>query len=105
MHNASVIQLVVTDLDGTLWRGEASVPPSTRDAIHELERRRIPLLAAAARRSWSAAHYFRLAGLDQPVVLLNGALGRERGGGPSSMHAHSTRRARVPHSRSSPATG
>ena len=82
MHNASVIQLVVTDLDGTLWRGDAHVPPSTRAAMDELERRRIPLLAATARRSWSAAHYFRLAGLDLPAVLLNGALGRERGGGP-----------------------
>ena len=58
-----MIRLVVTDLDGTLWLGDGVVPQTTRAAMAELERREIPLLAATARRSWSAAHYFRQAGI------------------------------------------
>ncbi len=72
----------MTDLDGTLWCGNAAVPRTTREAIRELERREIPLLAATARRSWSAAHHFRQAELDLPAVMLNGALGRDTGGEP-----------------------
>ncbi len=79
MQDTAVIRLVVTDLDGTLWRN-AVVPEPTRQAIGELERRQIPLLAATARRSWSVAHYFEQAGLDLPAVMLNGALGRDKGG-------------------------
>jgi hydroxymethylpyrimidine pyrophosphatase-like HAD family hydrolase len=82
-----VIRLVVTDLDGTLWLGDGVVPWSTREAIGELERWGVPLLAATARRSWSAASYFRRAELDLPAVLLNGALGRDKGGGPI-FHQH-----------------
>jgi hypothetical protein len=78
-----MIRLVVTDLDGTLWLGDGAVSETTREAIRELERRGIPLLAATARRSWSAAHYLRQADLDLPAVLLNGALGRDKGGGPT----------------------
>ena len=54
----------------------------------ELERRQIPLLAASARRSSSASYFFRRAGIDLPAVLLNGALGRDKGGGPA-FHQHS----------------
>jgi hydroxymethylpyrimidine pyrophosphatase-like HAD family hydrolase len=77
-----MIRLVVTDLDGTLWLGEGAVSETTRAAIRELARREIPLLAATARRSWSAARYLRQADLDLPAVLLNGALGRDKGGDP-----------------------
>lgn len=77
-----MIRLVVTDLDGTLWLGEGAVSEPTRAAIRELARREIPLLAATARRSWSAAHYLRQADLDLPAVLLNGALGRDKGAEP-----------------------
>ena len=49
----------------------------------ELERRQIPLLAASARRSSSASYFFGRAGIDLPAVLLNGALGRDKGGGPT----------------------
>jgi hydroxymethylpyrimidine pyrophosphatase-like HAD family hydrolase len=78
-----MIRLVVTDLDGTLWLGDGAVSQTTREAMRELERRGIPLLAATARRSWSAAHYLRQAELDLPAVLLNGALGRDKGGEPT----------------------
>ena len=60
----------------------AQCPRPRGQAIRELERREIPLLAATARRSWSAAHYLRQADLDLPAVLLNGALGRDKGGEP-----------------------
>jgi hydroxymethylpyrimidine pyrophosphatase-like HAD family hydrolase len=83
MQDTTVIRLVVTDLDGTLWLGDGVIPPSTREAMAELERRQIPLLAATARRSSSASYFFRRAGIDLPAVLLNGALGRDRGGGPT----------------------
>ncbi len=82
MQDTAVIRLVVTDLDGTLWRN-AVVPQPTRQAISELERRDIPLLAATARRSWSVADYLRQAELDLPAVMLNGALGRDKGGEPT----------------------
>ena len=77
-----MIRLVVTDLDGTLWLGDGAVSDATRAAIGELARREIPLLAATARRSSSAAHYLRQAELDLPAVLLNGALGRDKRGEP-----------------------
>jgi Cof subfamily protein (haloacid dehalogenase superfamily) len=82
VQDTTVIRLVVTDLDGTLWTGDGVVPKSTREAMAELEHREIPLLAASARRSWSAAHFFSQAGIDLPAVLLNGALGRDKGGEP-----------------------
>jgi hydroxymethylpyrimidine pyrophosphatase-like HAD family hydrolase len=77
-----MIRLVVTDLDGTLWL-EGTVSEPTKAAIRELARRDVPLLAATARRSWSAARYLRQADLDLPAVLLNGALGRDKGGTPT----------------------
>jgi hydroxymethylpyrimidine pyrophosphatase-like HAD family hydrolase len=83
MQDTTVIRMVVTDLDGTLWPRDGAVPRSTRDAMAELERRQIPLLAASARRSSSASYFFQRAGIDLPAVLLNGALGRDKGGGPT----------------------
>jgi hypothetical protein len=77
MQDIRVVDLVVTDLDGTLWDRDGTIPPTTRKAIAELSRRGIPLVAATARRSWSAAYHFSRAGLDLPAVLLNGAIGRD----------------------------
>ena len=48
------IEMVVTDLDGTLWPSEGLVPAATRDALLELDRRGIPVLAATGRRLRSA---------------------------------------------------
>ena len=81
MQNRGVIELVVTDLDGTLWVADGTVPRSTKRAIDELERRGVVLLAATARRTWSALHYMRRARLDLPAVMLNGAIGRDSRGG------------------------
>lgn len=71
-----VIELVVTDLDGTLWDSQQMVAPETQVALAELKRRNIPVLAATARRTSMARRFFDKNSLDLPVLLLNGALGR-----------------------------
>jgi hydroxymethylpyrimidine pyrophosphatase-like HAD family hydrolase len=40
------IELVVTDLDGTLWSGREETHPATVAAWRELERRGVPVLVA-----------------------------------------------------------
>ncbi|HEX2026652.1 MAG TPA: HAD family hydrolase [Nitriliruptorales bacterium] len=69
------IELVVTDLDGTLWDGGEAVHARTVAALAELEHRRIPLLVATGRRRRSAARALGGVGLQPPAVLLDGALG------------------------------
>ena len=74
------IEIVVTDLDGTLWTSEGLVPLATRDALLELDRRGIPLLAATGRRLRSARMALVRAGLAHvPCVGLNGALAADNG--------------------------
>ena len=74
------IEMVVTDLDGTLWPSEARVPAATREAVLELERRGIPVLAATGRRLRSARLALVRAGLAHvPCVGLNGALAADQG--------------------------
>jgi len=74
------IEMIVTDLDGTLWAPEAVVSETTRQALHELSARRIPLLAATGRRLRSARLALIRAELAlTPCVGLNGALGADRG--------------------------
>ena len=74
------IEMVVTDLDGTLWPSEAQVPAATREALVAIERRGIPVLAATGRRLRSARLALVRAGLAHvPCVGLNGALGAEQG--------------------------
>jgi hydroxymethylpyrimidine pyrophosphatase-like HAD family hydrolase len=74
------IEIVVTDLDGTLWAREAQVSDTTRTALAELERRGIPLLAATGRRLRSARLALVRADLPHvPCVGLNGALAADRG--------------------------
>ncbi len=71
----SDIDLVVTDLDGTLWHTfEDGLHPRTREAIAELERRGVGLLVATGRRLASARDPLALLGLRPGAVLLNGAL-------------------------------
>jgi len=74
------IEIVVTDLDGTLWASEGQVAESTRGALAELDRRGIPLLAATGRRLRSARMALIRAGLGHvPCVGLNGALAAHQG--------------------------
>lgn len=69
------VDLVVTDLDGTLWHTDDHVPEPAQRALAELERRRIPLLVATGRRTASTRAPLARIGQAPPAVVLNGALG------------------------------
>jgi HAD superfamily hydrolase (TIGR01484 family) len=69
------VQLVVTDLDGTLADGEGRIHPSSARAIRTLEAAGIPVLVATGRRLRTAAAVLVAAGLVGPVVALDGCLG------------------------------
>jgi HAD superfamily hydrolase (TIGR01484 family) len=69
------VELVVTDLDGTLWHTDDTVHPDTRAAVDEVARRGLPLLVATGRRVGSTVRPLARFGLAPPAVVLNGALG------------------------------
>ena len=69
------IELVVTDLDGTLWDRSIRPHPATVVAWAEIERRGVTVLAATGRRVGSTRSALADAGLAPPAVCLNGALG------------------------------
>jgi hydroxymethylpyrimidine pyrophosphatase-like HAD family hydrolase len=68
-----VIELVVTDLDGSLWVREA-IHPATMTAWTELEARGIPVIVATGRRLTTTRAPLARAGLTPSAVVLNGAL-------------------------------
>jgi hydroxymethylpyrimidine pyrophosphatase-like HAD family hydrolase len=70
----SSTQIVVTDLDDTLWFNGV-VPQRTKDALAALKRRGIPVLAATARRPASTLLAMKLNNILLPAVLFNGSLG------------------------------
>jgi hydroxymethylpyrimidine pyrophosphatase-like HAD family hydrolase len=69
------VDLVVTDLDGTLWHTDDHVPAAVLAAWAELERRGVPILVATGRRLASAREPLARVGLAPAAVVLNGALG------------------------------
>ncbi|MDJ0767165.1 MAG: HAD family hydrolase [Ilumatobacter sp.] len=69
------IDLVVTDLDGTLWDTEGALHPRTEAALDTLAERGVPLLVATGRRAGAARRALGKVGLAPPAVLLNGSLG------------------------------
>ncbi|MET0726970.1 MAG: HAD family hydrolase [Acidimicrobiales bacterium] len=69
------VDLVVTDLDGTLWHTDDDIDPKVLGAAAELGRRGIPLLVATGRRTASTRAPLARFGLTPPAVVLNGALG------------------------------
>jgi hydroxymethylpyrimidine pyrophosphatase-like HAD family hydrolase len=69
------ISLVVTDLDGTLWRTDGSVHPETARALSALAQRKVPLLVATGRRTRSTQVPLSRIGLAPPAVVMNGAVG------------------------------
>jgi hydroxymethylpyrimidine pyrophosphatase-like HAD family hydrolase len=71
------VQLVVTDLDGTLSDPHERVHPGIVEAVRELEAAGVPLLVATGRRPRSAAWVLDPACLARPAVLLDGALGQD----------------------------
>lgn len=69
------IELVVTDLDGTLWEQPDDVPARARDALHDVVAGPTPLLVATGRRVESTRVPLGQLGLAPPAVVLNGSLG------------------------------
>jgi hydroxymethylpyrimidine pyrophosphatase-like HAD family hydrolase len=74
---AGPVQLVVTDLDGTLWDRDGVIPPAAVVAVDQVLDRGIPILCATARRQRSVLPLLAPYGLSLPLVLLDGALGRD----------------------------
>lgn len=68
------IELVVTDLDGTLWFGHEEIHPAVVPAWHELQRRGITVLVATGRRVGSTRTPLARLGLSPGAVTMNGAL-------------------------------
>lgn len=81
------IELVVTDLDGTLWETPSTIHPTTIPAVRELDRRGIPLMVATGRRLESTRAPLADHGLTPPVVVLNGALAIDLASG-ERIHRH-----------------
>jgi hypothetical protein len=69
------VQLVVTDLDGTLSDAAERIHPASVRAIRALEADGIPVLVATGRRLRMACAVLEAAGLTGPAVVLDGALG------------------------------
>ncbi len=80
------IELVVTDLDGTFWDESQALHPRTAEAVAELGRRGVALMAATGRRRRSAEAGWRRAGMTLPTVLLNGSHGHDYASG-EDFHA------------------
>jgi hydroxymethylpyrimidine pyrophosphatase-like HAD family hydrolase len=69
------VQLVVTDLDGTLSDADERIHPASVRAIRDLEAGGIPVLVATGRRLRMACAVLETGGLTGPAVVLDGALG------------------------------
>ena len=69
------IELIVTDLDGTLWELPASTPEVTRTALATVLAGEVPLLVATGRRVASTRAPLADLGVAPPAICLNGALG------------------------------
>jgi hydroxymethylpyrimidine pyrophosphatase-like HAD family hydrolase len=81
-----MIELVVTDLDGSLWHHE-EIHPATRAAWAALERRRVHVIVATGRRLTTTREPLARAGLTPHAVVLNGALGLDLASG-ETFHRH-----------------
>ncbi len=73
----STVELVVTDLDGTLSDPAERVHPRTTAAVRCLWAAGVPVLVATGRRPSAAAMVLEAAGLAGPAVLLDGSVGRD----------------------------
>lgn len=67
--------LVVTDLDGTLWETPEHVPETTCAALADVLAGPVPLLVATGRRVASTRDPLDALGAAPPAVVLNGGLG------------------------------
>jgi len=71
------VELLVTDLDGTLWDGTGLMHPRTRRALEAIQAASVPVLAATGRRARSAWPVMEANGIALPAVFLDGAIGVE----------------------------
>src|ERR671910_2402512 len=69
------VQLVVTDLDGTLSDAQERIHPASARAIRDLVAGGVPVLVATGRRLRMAAAVLEAGGVVAPAVVLDGALG------------------------------
>jgi hydroxymethylpyrimidine pyrophosphatase-like HAD family hydrolase len=69
------VQLVVTDLDGTLSDAAERIHPASVRAVRALEAAGVPVLVATGRRLRMACAVLEAGGLTGPAVVLDGALG------------------------------
>ncbi|HJR26705.1 MAG TPA: HAD hydrolase family protein, partial [Acidimicrobiales bacterium] len=63
------VELVVTDLDGTLWHTDDHVHPEVVAALAELAGRGVPVLVATGRRVTSTRRPLARIGLAPPAVV------------------------------------
>jgi hydroxymethylpyrimidine pyrophosphatase-like HAD family hydrolase len=75
LRGNGAVQLVVTDLDGTLSDAAERIHPASVRAIRDLEAGGIPVLVATGRRLRMACAVLEAGGLSGPAVVLDGALG------------------------------
>ncbi len=68
------VDLVITDLDGTLWSGHEVVHPRTVAAWTELESRGVEVMVATGRRVGSTRTPLAALGLTPTAAVMNGAL-------------------------------
>jgi hydroxymethylpyrimidine pyrophosphatase-like HAD family hydrolase len=71
----SAVQLVVTDLDGTLSDAQERIHPASARAIRELVAGGVPVLVATGRRLRMAVAVLEAGGVAAPAVVLDGSLG------------------------------
>jgi len=67
--------LVVTDLDGTLWHLENEIHPTALAALRQVVASSTPLLVATGRRRGATLRPLGPLGVLPPAVVLNGAIG------------------------------
>ncbi len=70
-----MIRLVVTDLDGTFWLPDLTVPPEQLAAVSALAERDVAFMVATSRRRRVVAEYLGRVGLAPAAVVLDGAMG------------------------------
>jgi hydroxymethylpyrimidine pyrophosphatase-like HAD family hydrolase len=83
---SSAVELVVTDLDGTLSDAGERVHPKTVRAVRALQHAGIPVLVATGRRPRTAMVVLEAAGLRGPAVMLDGSIGRDLRDGRAFHH-------------------
>jgi hydroxymethylpyrimidine pyrophosphatase-like HAD family hydrolase len=74
---SSAVDLVVTDLDGTLSDPGERIHPRTAGAVRALLDAGIPVLIATGRRPRTATVVLEAAGLCGPAVMLDGSIGHD----------------------------